>query len=86
MVSRSWSRGGVEGGGWEGTGVDIIMMEARDNAQPRPAAARPRGVLLPCPCPVGLSYKPFVMHLFIQSLFHLLSLTNFCRVKAPKSS
>ena len=30
-VSRSWSRGGVEGGGWEGTGVDIVMMEARDN-------------------------------------------------------
>ena len=25
----------VQGGGWEGTGVDIIMMEARDNAQPR---------------------------------------------------
>ena len=29
MVSRSWSSGG--GGGWEGTGVDIVMMEARDN-------------------------------------------------------
>ena len=72
MVSRSWSRGGVEGGGWEGTGVDIIMMEARDNAQPRDSTLCP--LLLD---PGGSASLPLSCRPVLQTLCYAFVYSKF---------